>query len=244
MRSCILLTIDLISQKPKLKASDFDLNYKESRKTLNGFKKVLQRQKEIAYSFVGFDSDKSNTYFTVSNPMLNWIEQPKNSTIDICIQIASEFAEQNFIEQITEQLIKRYDFEYGYITKLPSNYDSGTERKIKKGLFSTSVEVNEVDHAWTFNSIGILDGFIKRIYSINYLNKSHLFELSKIELLSKYGDIENITENISKWALNTQEFESLKNNEQIEQMSIITSDLGFLKTEKSKLFKDKMKLKK
>ena len=244
MERCILSVIDFISQYSNLKATDFDLNYKDSRKTLNGFKKALKNQKEIVYSSVGFDSYKTNTYFTISNPMLNWTEQPKNSSIDICIQIASEFVEQEFIELITEKLIKSYDFEYGYITKLPSNYDSGTERKIKKGLFSTGIEINEIDHAWTFHSVGILEGFIKSIYPVNYLNKSHFADLAMNELISKYGIIENITEYIYKWTLNSEEFESLKNNEQIKKISIITSDLGFLKTEKAKMFKDKMELKK
>ncbi len=244
MESCILSTIDLISQKTELKATDFDINYKDSRKTLNGFKKALKKQKEIVYSFVGFDSDKTNTYFTVDNPMLNWTEQPENSSVNISIQIASELVELNSIELITENLIESFDFEYGYITKLPSNYDSGTERKIKKGLFSTSVEVNETDHVWTFHSVGILDGFIKRLYPVNYLNKSHFADLRTKELVSEYGIVENISDSISKWTLSLEEIDSLKNNEQIRKISVITDDLGFLKTEKAKVFKGKMELKK
>ncbi|WP_405568914.1 hypothetical protein [Winogradskyella sp. Asnod2-B02-A] len=244
MESCVLSTIDLISQKTELKATHFDINYKNSRKTLNGFKKALKKQKDIVYSFVGFNSNKTNTYFTVDNPMLNWTEQPENSSIDISIQIASDLAELNTIELITKNLIGSFDFEYGYITKLPSNYDSGTERKIKKGLFSTSVEFNEIDHAWTFHSVGILDGFIKRLYHVNYLNKSHFSDLITKELILEYGITENISDSISKWTLSTDEIESLKNNEQIRKISILTDDLGFLKTEKAKIFKGKMELKK
>ena len=114
MESCILSTIDLISQKTELKATHFDINYKNSRKTLNGFKKALKKQKDIVYSFVGFNSNKTNTYFTVDNPMLNWTEQPENSSIDISIQIASDLAELNTIELITKNLITSFDFEYGY----------------------------------------------------------------------------------------------------------------------------------
>ncbi|WP_298549265.1 hypothetical protein [uncultured Aquimarina sp.] len=244
MQSCILSAIDLISQKTELKATDFDINYRSSSKTLNGFKKALKKQKEVVYSFVGFNSDKTNTYFTIDNPMLNWTEKPENSSIEISIQIASEFADLNTIELTIKNLITSFDFEYGYITKLPSNYDSGTERKIKKGLFSTSIEVNETDHVWTFHSVGILDGFIKRLYPVNYLNKSHLSDLTTKELILKYGIIENISDNICKWTLNSEEIESLKNNEQIQKISIITNELGFLKTDKAKLFKDKMELKK
>ena len=75
MESCILATIDSITQQTDLIATDFDINYKSSRKSLNGFKSELKNQKEVVYSFVGFDSDESNTYFTISNPMLNWTEK-------------------------------------------------------------------------------------------------------------------------------------------------------------------------
>ncbi|MFY7669460.1 hypothetical protein ACOSP6_00095 [Tenacibaculum sp. MEBiC06402] len=244
MESCILSVIDSISQTTELKANLFDINYRDSRKTLNGFKKALKKQKEIVYSSVDFDSNKTNTFFTIENPMLNWTEQPENSSINISIQIATDFADLNMIELTTKNLITFFDFEYGYITKVPSNYDSLTERKIKKGLFSTSIDVNETDHAWTFHSIGILDGFIKRLYPVNYLNKSHLSDLTTKELTLKYGIIENISDNICKWTLNSEEFENLKNNEQIQKISIITNDLGFLKTDKAKLFRDKMELKK
>lgn len=244
MQSCILSVIDLISQNPELEATNFDINYRDLTKTLNGFKKALKKQKEVVYSFVGFNSDKTNTYFTINNPMLNWTEKPEHSSIEISIQIAREFTELKTIELTTKNLITSFDFEYGYITKLPSNYDSGTERKIKKSLFSSSVEVNEIDHAWTFHSVGILDGFIKRLYPINYLNKSHFSDLRLKELILKYGILEKISDNISKWTLSLEEIEDLKNNEQIQKISIITNDLGFLKTNKAKMFKDKMELKK
>lgn len=74
MGSCILSMIDSISQKTELKATHFDINYKNSIKTLNGFKKALVKQEEIVYCFIGFNSDKTNTYFTIDNPMLNWTE--------------------------------------------------------------------------------------------------------------------------------------------------------------------------
>ncbi len=240
MENCIISTIDLIGNKLELKATNFDINYKDSRKTLNGFKKTLKSQKEVVYSFVGFDSEKTNTYFTIKNSMLNRTECPENSSIDIQIQISCELAEQNAIELITENLIESFDFEYGYITKLPSNYDSGTERKIKKSLFSSSIDVNETDQVWTFHSVGILDGFIKRLYPVNYLNKSHFADLKTKELTLKYGITENISNSISKWTLSLEELDILKNNEQIQKLSIITDDLRFLKTEKAKVFKEKM----
>ena len=244
MENCILSVIDSITKCSNLKATDFDINYKDSRKTLNGFKKALKKQKEIVYSFVSFDSNNTNTYFAISNPMLNWTEKPENSAIDICFQISSEYLEKKLIEEITDNLIKENDFEYGYITKLPSNYDAFTENKTKKGLFSKSTEINVINHTWTFHTVGILDGYIKSIYPINYLNNSHLSDLETAKLISLYGVSKNISDSITKWTLSSEEVNRLKNNEQILNISIITTDLEFLKTEKAKLFNSKMELKK
>lgn len=244
MENCILSVIDSITTFSNLKATDFDINYKDSIKTLNGFKKALKKQEEIVYSFVSFDSNNTNTFFAISNPMLNWTEQPENSAIDICLQVSSEYIKKKLIEQITESLIKDNNFEYGYITKLPSNYDSLTENKTKKGLFSKTTEINATNHAWTFHTVGILDGYIKNIYPVNYLNKSHLSDLETAKLISEFGIKENISDSISKWVLNSEEVNTLKKNEQIQNISIITADLEFLRTEKAKLFNAKMELNK
>ncbi|WP_194532857.1 hypothetical protein [Zobellia nedashkovskayae] len=204
----------------------------------------MKKQKEIVYSSVYFGSANSNTNFTISNPMLNYTEKPNNSKVDICINIGFEFTSQNSIENIAEKLIESYEFEYGYITKLPEDYDSITERKIQRGLFSTSVRSHEHDGVWTFHSVAILDGFIKHLYPINYLNKSHFNNPSVKEIIFKNGHTKKITENITKWTLNLEEIEKLKTYERIKNISIVTAELEFLNNEKAKGFKDKMELKK
>ena len=244
MESCIISIIDSINQNTGLAATNFDINYKDSRKTLKGFKRELKNQNEIVYSFVGFESDKTNTYFSINNPMLNSIEKPTNSALKTCIQVSSEFADQKSIENIAEELIKTFEFEYGYVTKLPANYDSETERKIKKSLFSTGVEVNNTDQAWTFHLVGILDGYIKSLYPLNYLNKSHFNDSHFKERVLKYGTLENITDMVSKWSLNSDELDDLQKDKQIKSKSIITDDLEFFKTDEAKSFNDKMKIKK
>lgn len=243
MENCILLTIDLIHQNTHLNSSDFDLNYTISKKNLKGFQKALKSQKEIIYGYVGFNSKEKKAYFTTNNSMLNLIDQPQNSAIDIIIQIPCDFIEQKSIENIAKELLNEYDFEYGYITKLPSNYDADTERKIKKGLFSTEIEINEFDHAWAFHLVGINEGFIKEVYPINYLNKSHFINTSIKKLITQNGTTENISEYVTKWTLSSEELESLKVNQDIKKISIITPDLEFLKTKKSHEFNTKMNLK-
>jgi hypothetical protein len=243
MEECIINTIKFIEQESILKPTDFDINYQITRKSLNGFMKALKSQKEIVYSFVGFDSNNTNSLFVISNPMLNWTKKPDNSSIDVCIQIASNIIDSEKVDKIAKGLIESYDFDYGYITKLPWNYDSNSERKLKIGLFSITSDVNETDHAWTFHKLAVLDGFIKRLYPINYLNDSHVKSSKLKELLSNFGAIENVTKRIYKWTLDSNEIEILKKNEDIYEMSIITPGLEFLKTDKAKVINNKMKLK-
>jgi len=196
------------------------LNYRDSRKTLDGFRKALQNQEEIVHCLIGFDSNKTKTYFSVSNPMLNWTIRPDKSTIDICIQIALDRIEQKNENQIAEELIPMFQFDYGYKTKIPSNYIAVTERKIKKGLFSTKVEINHIDKAWTSHSTGILEGHIREIYPTNFLNKSH-FENSAIKhLIYSNGSTKEITEHILKWTLTSEEIKTLKTKKSIQEISI------------------------
>lgn len=242
MELCILSIIDYVSQQYGLRAMVFDLNYRTSPKTLDGFKRALKSQKEIVYSFIGFDSNKNGTYFSISNPMLNFIAPPENSMIDVCIQISAEFSELKSIAPLAENLIRDFGFEYGYITRLPANFDAETERKLKKGLFSLGAEINEFDHAWTFHSLGILKGYIKRLYLHNYLNSSHFANSDLKQLLSNHGEVQEVTKDVFKWTLAPEELEGLKKNRIINSVSIVTPGLEFLKTENALLFNDRMKL--
>ena len=169
-------------------------------------------------------------------------KKPENSFVDICIQIASNLIDSEKVDKIANGLIGHFDFDYGYITRLPWNFSSLSERKIKRGLFSHSSDVNETDHAWTFHKLGVLDGFIKRIYPINYLNDSHSNSIPLKKMISDFGTIENVTADIFKWTLNSKELDHLKTNAEINEISIITPGLEFLKTDKAKVINKKMKL--
>jgi hypothetical protein len=243
MERCIFSTIDLVSQKTGLKTNYFDINYRDAGRTLKTFKKHLAKKKEVVYCTVGFDADKLDTSFTINNQMLNWTEQPEYAHIDIHMTISTQFAELIAIEEITEKLITSFDFEYGYITKLPSNYDDLTERKMKRGLFSSGVQIKASDKVWIFHSVGLREGYIKRLYPINYLNQSHLANSETKEVMQTYGVLESISDTISKWSLSSAEVKELKNNEHIKSISVMTPDLAFLKTAKAKELNAKMELK-
>ena len=133
MESNILLCINRIERFTELKAKAFDINYQSFYKTKSGFEKALKSNNELVYCFVDFDSEKTESYFSISNQMLNLNEKPKKETIDFCLQINTKYCDRDLILELNRILINELDFDYGYTTQLDANYDSGTERKIKKG---------------------------------------------------------------------------------------------------------------
>tara|TARA_R110002072_G_C7782688_1_gene520208 strand:+ start:31 stop:783 length:753 start_codon:yes stop_codon:yes gene_type:complete len=216
MASHILLCIDRIERLTELKAKAFDINYQSFYKTKSGFEKALKSNKELVYCFVDFDSEKTETYFSISNQMLNLNEKPEKETIDFCLQISTKYCDRDLILELNRVLINELNFDYGYTTQLESNYDSGTERKIKKGLFSTSVNILAKDLIWTSTKINILNGTIKNLYPINYLNKSHLSNSEQKKIISEFGNLSKVNNRIYKWNLTDLEIEKLKKTKRTE----------------------------
>ena len=216
MESNILLCINRIERFTELKAKAFDINYQSFYKTKSGFEKALKSNNELVYCFVDFDSEKTESYFSISNQMLNLNEKPEKETIDFCLQISTKYCDRDLILELNRILISELDFDYGYTTQLDANYDSGTERKIKKGLFSTSVNTLEKDQIWTSTKINILNGTIKNLYPINYLNKSHLSNLEQKKIISEFGNLSEVNNRIYNWNLTDLEIEKLKKTKRTE----------------------------
>ncbi|MDX6748133.1 hypothetical protein SHK09_15150 [Polaribacter sp. PL03] len=216
MESKILFCIEQIEKITGITAKAFDINYQSIYKTKSGFKKALKSNKELVYCFIDFDSKKTETYFSISNQMLNLKEKPEKSTIDFCLQISTEYCNEKSIIEFNRILITELGFDYGYTTQLYSNFDSGTERKMKKGLFSTSVKIIEKDHIWTSNKINILNGAIKNLYPINYLNKSHLSNSEQKKIISEFGNLSEVNNRIYKWNLTDLDIDKLKKTKRTE----------------------------
>ena len=210
MESNILFCIERIEQVTELKAKIFDINYQSIYKTKSGFQKALKSNKELVYCFVDFDSEKTKTYFSISNQMLNLNEKTEKETIDFSLQISTEYCDEKSIIELNRIIITELEFDYGYTTQLDSNFDSGTERKIKKGLFSTSVEILDKDHIWTSKKINILNGTIKNLYPINYLNKSHLSNSEQKKTILEFGNLNKVNSRIYEWTLTDLDIDKLK----------------------------------
>jgi len=216
MESKILFCIKQIEKITELKAKAFDINYQSLYKSKIGFEKALKSNKELVYCFVDFDSEKTETYFSISNQMLNLNDKPEKSTIDFCLQISTDNCNEKSIVEINRILIEELDFDYGYTTQLDSNYDSGTERKMKIGLFSTSVKITEKDLIWTSNKINILNGTIKNLYPTNYINESHLTNSDQKKIISEYGNLSKVNNRIYEWNLTDLDIDKLKKTKRTE----------------------------
>lgn len=216
MESKILFCNNLIEERTELKSENFDINYQSSYKTKKGFEKALKSKKEIVICIVDFNSDKTDTYFSIDNQMLNLTEKPKKSTIDFCLQIKAEYVNEKTILELNKKLISELDFDYGYTTKLASDFDAGSERKIKKSLFSTSVKISEKDFKWNSEKTNILNGAIKNLYPINYLNESHFTKPEQKKTISEFGVLRKLNNRIYKWNLRDSEIEKLKSTKRIE----------------------------
>ena len=216
MESKILFCNNLIGKITELKSENFDINYQSNYKTKKGFEKALKSKKELIICIVGFGSDKTGTYFSITNQMLNLKEKPKKSTIDFCLQIKTEYINEKTILGFNKTLIEELDFDYGYTTKLASDFDAETERKIKKGLFSTSVKILEKDYKWNLEKTNILNGVIKNLYPINYLNESHFTNPEQKKTISEFGELKKLNNRIYKWNLTDSEIEKLKSTKRIE----------------------------
>ncbi|SEL53970.1 hypothetical protein SAMN04487910_2757 [Aquimarina amphilecti] len=237
----ILKSVELITNQTNLIPTHLDVNFTEVRNKLNDFKKVIAKQEEIYDSMICFGTDRDNTHFSITNQILNYTEKPQNSFIEISIQITDKKINRPDAERIAEKLIIDYEFEYAYITRLPSDYSISTERKMKQGLFSKKMEILKTDHIWPSHLVAINDSYIKKPYRINYLNISQITALKRNSIFSEYGIVKAISSKITKWSLNEQELEHVLADKKIKEISILTPELGFLNTDKAKEYENLMK---
>ncbi|HET6723738.1 MAG TPA: hypothetical protein VFH07_13360 [Chitinophagaceae bacterium] len=236
-------TIEYVEKLSGLKSSGFHLNYTKDYQSLKGFKSALSSLSEIVYGYVGFGKDDRKCFLAIDNAMLNYESKPRNSSIDLFLQLSELYHKPKSVIKICEDLIKKFDFEYGYIQGFPDNFNGTTERKVK-GLFSRGVEITELDHIWTFHSVGLRYGYLKNLYNINFINKSHFESPELSEVIKKFGDKQAISPDITIWTISNEEIDVLKTLPDVKRrlIQIEKPKNEFLKSVDSKEFYSWMKL--
>ena len=171
---------------------------------------------------------------------------PDKSMVSIEIALPSSFINIDRMSSFFKGLYVFFQYDYGYVVELAENFDFGTERKVKKKLFGYEVSVEKIDNIWRFHSVGINHGFLKNIYPVNILNKSHISQSIVSQCLTeKIGELEQINDNVSLWLLNDHELNDVK--DRFKKSKYLIADIEstdyFLKTEEAKRFHEMMKFK-
>ena len=83
-------------------------------------------------------------------------------------------------------------------------------------MFSSSVRILAKDHIWTSTKIDILNGAIKDLYPINYINESHLTNSEQKKIISEFGTLSKVNNRIYNWNLTNLDIEKLKKTKRAE----------------------------
>jgi hypothetical protein len=201
-----------------------NVNYGREFKTFDGFNKALKKKSEIDQIYVAFDSAQTNCYFSFSNPVTHSKKKPLNSMIELVICLGDQFFNTEKSKQLVKELLQDYDFQYGYIQRFEKNVSYATERKMKVNFLYTSSNGHPIDRVWTFHSVGIQHGYLKKLYNINYLNKSQFEDKDLKILIDSFGTKEMLNENILCWTISDNDIEELM-KQSIMQIKLIQFDL-------------------
>jgi hypothetical protein len=245
-KSYLKTILFFIESQEKQIFDNFSLNYSSKTwKSSNGFFNALKNIKNN--DIVDVLCFKNKTMLSISNNLLNTTEKTlKDGVIEICLSIQSEnFSLLNLIDFLndTKSLL---DIDYGYVFELDSSYDFYSEKQISNSLFSTTTKLDKYIHIWDSHIKSINKGFMKNIYSINFLNMTQInLDIVKNLISDQVGKVNPINENITCWELTLDEMYLVREAFNGTKFLIGTKSGSnvFLNTEEAKYFKSSSKLK-
>ncbi|BDS11948.1 hypothetical protein [Aureispira anguillae] len=223
------------------KLSYLELNYgQKTWKNIVAYKKYsINKTKLNVVSFLAVNNDKSQ-FVSISNPLLNFKEKsPEYGKVSIVISIEDNFFKSKIMEDFIMEIYNLFSFNYGYIVNLDEGYDWITERKIKKGLFTEEISIEAEDTIWQLYSMGIIDGYFKKIYPINFINQNQVRILKEINI-EDIGDQQILNEHISMISLDENEIQTL--TRKINSINYFINDNNFLASRKAENYKKKMSI--
>jgi len=201
--------IEFIESKFKLKYNYFSINYSnKSWKTRNGFFKALKSK--FNNEIVDVLCSDDYLMFSYSNFLLNIKENvPQYGSIDVYFNIDKDFFDLDSLIIYLQDGFTNYSFDYGYIAKLTNEYSLESEKKYKKSIFGgISLESDKDSQFWNQHKYAMKQGFLRKIYPINFLNNSQLEQKIIKRLKSKkIGQFNKTNSNITMWVLNEKEYE-------------------------------------
>ncbi|TGV02132.1 hypothetical protein [Flavivirga rizhaonensis] len=229
--------------------NDYEINYGQKEwKTKKSFDNGISKIKEFDISDFAATFSESLSYLSIGNDILNVDESsiPDKSMVSVEIALPSSSIDIDKMTSFFKDLYAFFQYEYGYVVELTEDFSFTTERKIKKKLFGHEVSVEKIDKIWQFHSVGINHGYLKKVYSINILNKSHSIQPIISQCLAdKIGSLKQVNNNLSLWLLNDHELNHVKDRFKKSKYLIADKESTdyFMETEEAKRFHEMMKFK-
>lgn len=224
------------------------INYQsKSWKSYNGFLKGVLNKKDsdIVWLYSGFNDEKNQNLFTISNTMMNYNRQPEKQTIVINISIDYKRVDVKDILRFLNNIYTIFNFDYGYRLFLKDNFYFHTERKKTTWYKKEHHFLKDLDRQWSVYNIGVIEGFIKKVYKFNILNDSHLSQPVIQSLIgSGVGEIQSLNDKLSIWHLSEDDYK--KASQQLNQSKYVIYNKEypslFIETEDAKKFENLTKV--
>lgn len=244
-KNFILDVLSYTKELNELEYDGFEINFgAKTWKTEKGFKSGISKFKDSDIFYFKAVDKNDDVLITFENPILNLQNQPKNGILKFEISLNINLYEYDLLISFLKRKYDSFSFDYGYIVDLDDTYNHSTETKIKKGLFSQEIATNEIDYIWRFHCIGVNYGYLKSIYSFNFLNNSHLNSTAIKDIIRDgIGTFEPINEKITLWSLDDSDMQ-IATERCIKAGNLIAEENSFsdfLNTEDAKKFKGLMK---
>ena len=218
---------------------DIEINYGiKSWKKTKDFKRFFQTIDNSDITELTFFGEKSCIYFSLCNSLMNYESPDFDGFIELEVAFCKEKFDENIVELYLKEVITDYNFDYGFAIETFSRNSPFTEKNenlVRKGKLPN----------FLFYSIGVNHGFIKDVYSLNLLNRSHM-KLPEIkELLSnKIGRLYKFNDHLSILKLNDEEMRIAK-EKLYNTKYVIVNDKNpnlFLKSTEAEQFYDQRKI--
>lgn len=104
------------------------------------------------------------------------------------------------------KILDTNDFDYGYVTTLPSNFNPILESRKIKGLFFHGHEEKTEQRNWLEKRILILDGSIKNILKYNFLNAKQIEKISSFLEINTF----KVSDKLSLWTVDSKSSKHFK----------------------------------
>ena len=228
------------------KQFSFNLNYgtdlyKDTEKVLLMISKV----DHLAYLHCVSSDDFEGSNFIYQRPIQfkPGMDKPKATFSKVNIFVEGK-VEQESIIQFLKDITLLFHFEYGYVDELNGKrYDLLTEQK-KRFLSPLFGKKFDLERFWQFHLVGIQDGFLRNLYPLNLINRSHIEHPVLEKVIRKSGSLDPIGNKNFIWTLSNDALISARQELSNSKLLIVNSHFPnkFSKSAEKDTFFEMMKL--